>query len=43
MKTKAVDKLGWVALRGALLGVCHLAVYRSVLDFVAQPMDPFGT
>lgn len=43
MKTSIVDKLGWVALRGALLGVCHLSVYESVLGFLAQPLDPFGT
>lgn len=33
-KTRVVDRLGWVAVRGALLGVCHLAVYRTVLDFI---------
>ena len=32
-----------MALRGALLGVCHLSVYKTVLDFVEQPLDPFGT
>ena len=43
MKTKLGEKLGWVALRGALLGVCHLTVYKTVLDFIDQPLDPFGT
>ena len=23
--------------------MCHLSVYKSVLDFVEQPLDPFGT
>ena len=31
MKTRAVEKMGWVALRGAMLGVCHLSVYKTVL------------
>ena len=33
----------WVALRGAILGFCHLAVYHSFLDFLEQPLNPFGT
>ena len=33
----------WVALRGAILGFCHLAVYQSFLDFLEQPLNPFGT
>ena len=41
--TKSSEKLGWVALRGGLLGMCHLSVYQTVLDFIAQPLDPLGT
>ena len=29
--------------RGALIGVCHLSVMQAVLDFLEQPLDPFGT
>ena len=29
--------------RGAVLGVCHLSVMHTVLDFLEQPLDPFGT
>ena len=43
VKTKVTERLGWVAARGSLLGVCHLTVYKAVLDFLEQPLDPFGT
>lgn len=43
MQTSVFDRLGWVALRGSLLGVCHLTVFKSVIDFLEQPLDPFGT
>jgi len=42
-KTSLFDKLPLVMMRGALLGVCHLSVYKTVLDFIEQPLDPFGT
>lgn len=43
MKTRSVEKLGWVVFRGGLLGVCHLSVYQTILDFIAHPLDPLGT
>lgn len=43
MKIRSFDKLQWVALRGALIGVCHLSVYKAVLEFLEQDLDPFGT
>ena len=39
---KVFENLGWVALRGALLGFCHLTIYSSFLAFVEQPLNPFG-
>ena len=38
-----MEKLNWIAVRGALLGMCHLSVYKTVLSFIEQPIDPFGT
>ena len=38
-KTPSLSLIG----RGALLGVCHLSVMQTVLDFLEQPLDPFGT
>ena len=43
MKTSTFEKIGWVACRGAILGVCHLTVYTKVMQFLDQPLDPFGT
>ena len=43
VQTSAFDRLGWVALRGGLLGICHLSVYKTVISFLEQPLDPFGT
>ena len=42
IKLKVFDHIGLVALRGAILGLCHLTVYNSVLDFIEQPINPFG-
>ena len=32
-----------IMARGGLLGFCHLTVMHSVLNFLEQPLDPFGT
>ncbi len=29
--------------RGGTLGFCHLSVMHTVLNFLEQPLDPFGT
>ena len=34
---KVFENLGWVALRGAMLGLCHLTVYNNFMAFVEQP------
>jgi hypothetical protein len=40
---KRFDALGLVALRGALLGLCHLTVEDLCLGFLEQDLDPLGT
>ncbi len=44
-KVKSLDSKPSAAIiaRGGLLGFCHLTVMHSVLDFLEQPLDPFGT
>ena len=42
-KLKFLDNLGWIALRGALLGFSHLTIYNLVMGFLEQESDPFGT
>ena len=39
---KVFENLGWVALRGAILGFCHLTVFNKFMSFVEQPQNPFG-
>ena len=41
--TKASENLGLIALRGALVGFCHLTVQDLTLSFLEQEIDPFGT
>ena len=36
-RPKVFENLGWVALRGAMLGLCHLTVYNNFMAFVEQP------
>jgi len=38
-----VSHLKLMGLRGAVLGVCNLSIYQSLLNFLEQPLDPFGT
>ena len=40
---KRLDALGLVALRGAILGFCHLTVEDLCLGFLEQDLDPLGT
>lgn len=44
-KVKSLDYRPSAAIiaRGGLLGFCHLTVMHSVLGFLEQPLDPFGT
>ena len=37
------DHLSLIALRGALLGFCHLSVWEMTLCFLENEIDPFGT
>ncbi len=32
-----------IIARGGVLGFCHLSVLHTVLNFLEQPLDPFGT
>jgi len=40
---KRFDALPLVALRGALLGFCHLTVEDLTLGFLEADLDPLGT
>lgn len=44
-KVKTLDYKPSIAIvaRGGLLGFCHSTVMHSVLGFLEQPLDPFGT
>lgn len=32
-----------IMARGGVLGFCHLSVLHNLLNFLEQPLDPFGT
>ena len=34
---------GWLGLRGSILGMTHLSLYNTMINFLEQPLDPFGT